>query len=111
MALRTHDPTAVGLLRAETEFDVVLALGIDQANGLVHREFAPRFAQDSPKAALPRLQEETLPMAAGALAASQQSGRHYAGIVKHQAIAGPKNLRQVANMVMGQRLLAAIDDQ
>ena len=50
-------------------------------------------------------------MAAGAIAAAQQPGGHHPRIVQHKAIPGPKDLGQIANVMMRQRLLAAIDDQ
>ena len=50
-------------------------------------------------------------MSAGALAATQQPGGHHLRVVQHQAIPRPKDLGQIANVVMCERLLAAIDDQ
>ena len=50
-------------------------------------------------------------MSARTLAATQQPGGHHPRIIQHEAVAGPKDLRQVANVMMRQRLLAAINDQ
>ena len=50
-------------------------------------------------------------MSAGAITATQQPGGHHPRVVQHQAIPGPKDLGQIANMVMRERLLTAIDDQ
>ena len=91
--------------------NVVLPLGVGESNRLVGHELSPRLAEDSPQAAFPHLQEEPLPVSAGAVAATQQPGGHDLRIVQHEAIAGPKDLGQIANVVMRERLLAAIDDQ
>ena len=111
VALGTHNPTAIGLLDAQAELNVVLPLGIGKSNRLVGHELSPRLAEDTPKAASSHLQEEALPVATRALATAQQPGGHHARVVQHKAIPGPKDLGQIANVVMRQRLLAAIDDQ
>ena len=50
-------------------------------------------------------------MSAGALAATEQPGRHDSRVIQYEAIPRPKDLGQIANVVMCQRLLAAINDQ
>ena len=111
VALRADDPACIGLFGGQLDADVVLPLGVRQADPFAGSEMPAGLAQDSPHASFADFEEQALPMAAGAFAAAEQPGGNDLRVIQNQAIAGAQQFRQIADVVVRQRLALAVDDQ
>ena len=109
--LGSRRPYSVRLGGYKHDPNVFVPLGIERGHGLAGKKPSARLAHQTPQPLARGLQEQPFPVATRTGAETDQARRHDARVVQHQAIPSDKDLGQIANVPVGERLRGAIDDQ
>jgi len=91
--------------------DILASDHVDQSDLVAGAELSPRLASDPPQPVGAGLDEQTFPMSARTRPAADKPGGNDPRVVDHQAIRPVQKLDQVADVLVLQRTIAAIDHQ